>query len=74
MLTAISMSAIATNGVVPGKNLDNEKSRCSFITANGIRCHIFLLEVHKFLSLLILFIFKVQLTVSSTWWQQQFTV
>lgn len=74
MLTAISMSAIATNGVVPGKNLDNEKSRSSFITADGIRWHVFLLEVHKFLSLLILFVFKVKLTVSSTWWQQQFSL
>lgn len=27
MLTAISMSAIATNGVVPGKYLDNDKSQ-----------------------------------------------
>lgn len=36
MLTAISMSAIATNGVVPGKYWDNEKSHNGLTTADYI--------------------------------------
>lgn len=74
MLTAISMSAIATNGVVPGKYPDNEKSQQFYHNSGLHHLMTYFLTRTSELYFYDLFLPKCPLKLSSTWWQQQVTV